>query len=102
LTSQLETISSCYRRSRHTEFQPLSGRHDIPKLEGLYQRPALINGQSVNDDTVKNQIRNGSANMAAYRYTLSESDLNDLVSFVRDHCCWDSDSPPPNPRYRAR
>lgn len=81
----------------HNEFTK-----DIPKLEGLYQRPALINGQSVNDDTVKNQIRNGSANMAAYRYTLSESDLNDLVSFVRDHCCWDSDSPPPNPRYRAR
>src|SRR5450759_5551683 len=27
LTSQPETISSCYRRSRHTEFQPHSGRH---------------------------------------------------------------------------
>src|ERR1700716_2590716 len=28
LTSQPETIPSCYRRSRHAEFQPLSGRHD--------------------------------------------------------------------------
>jgi FG-GAP-like repeat len=27
LTSQPETIPSCYRRSRHAEFQPLSGRH---------------------------------------------------------------------------
>jgi mono/diheme cytochrome c family protein len=81
----------------HNEFTK-----DIPKLAGLYQRPALINGQPVNDDTVKNQIRDGSANMAAYKYTLSEADLNDLVSFVRDNCCWDSDSPPPNPRYRAR
>jgi NitT/TauT family transport system substrate-binding protein len=27
LTSQPETIPSCYRRSRHTEFQPPSGRH---------------------------------------------------------------------------
>jgi hypothetical protein len=26
LTSQPETIPSCYRRSRHAEFQPLSGR----------------------------------------------------------------------------
>jgi hypothetical protein len=29
LTSQPETIPSCYRRSRHTEFQPLSGRHRL-------------------------------------------------------------------------
>ena len=38
----------------------------------------------VNDDTVKDQIRNGGAGMAAYKYTLSEADLNDLVSFIRD------------------
>ena len=81
----------------HNEFTK-----DIPKLTGLYQRPALINGQPVNDDPVKNQIRNGSANMAAYKYTLSEADLNDLVTFLRDKCCWDSDAPPLNPRYRAR
>jgi hypothetical protein len=40
--------------------------------------------------------------MAAYKYTLSDADLNDLVSFVRDKCCWDSDAPPLNPRYQAR
>src|SRR4051794_28057137 len=38
----------------HNEFTK-----DIPKLTGLYARPVLINGQPVNDDTVKNQIRNG-------------------------------------------
>jgi len=81
----------------HNEFTK-----DIPKLTGLYAHPALINGQPVNDDTVKNQIRNGSANMAAYRYTLSDADLDDLVAFLRDECCWDSDAPPLNPRYRAR
>jgi mono/diheme cytochrome c family protein len=81
----------------HNEFTK-----DIPKLTGLYQHPTLINGQPVTDDTVKNQIRNGSANMAAYKYTLGEADLNDLVAFLRDKCCWDSDAPPLNPRYRAR
>jgi mono/diheme cytochrome c family protein len=81
----------------HNEFTK-----DVPKLTGLYAHPALINGQPVNDDTVKNQIRNGSGNMAAYKYTLSEADLNDLVAFLRDKCCWDSDAPPLNPRYRAR
>jgi hypothetical protein len=29
LTSQPETIPSCYRRSRHTEFQPHPGRHAL-------------------------------------------------------------------------
>jgi mono/diheme cytochrome c family protein len=81
----------------HNEFTK-----DIPKLTGLYQHPALISGEPVNDDTVKNQIRNGSTNMAAYKYTLSEADLNDLVAFLREKCCWDSDAPPLNPRYRAR
>jgi mono/diheme cytochrome c family protein len=80
----------------HNEFTK-----DVPKLTGLYQHAQLLSGQPVNDETVKNQIRNGSANMAAYKYTLSEADLNDLVSFIREKCCWDSDSPPSNPRYRA-
>jgi cytochrome c5 len=81
----------------HNEFT--SG---APRLEGLYRHPALISGQPVNDDTVKEKIRNGGPGMAAYKYSLSEDDLNDLVAFVREACCWNSDSPPPNPRYRAR
>lgn len=56
----------------------------------------------MNVDNVKDRIRNGGAGMAAYKYTLSEADIDDLVSFVRTECCWDSDAPPPNPRYRMR
>ncbi len=81
----------------HNEFTK-----DIPKLTGLYQHPALLSGQPVNDETVKEKIRSGGPGMAAYRYALSEPDLNDLVSYLRERCCWDSHSPPPNPRYRAR
>jgi len=73
-----------------------------PQLTGLFKRETLLSGLPVNDDTVKDRIRNGGAGMAAYKYTLSEADLSDLVSFVRDKCCWDSDAPPANPRYRAR
>jgi mono/diheme cytochrome c family protein len=62
----------------------------------------LLSGLPVNVDTVKDRIRNGGAGMAAYKYTLSEADLDDLVSFVRDKCCWDSDAPPANPSYRER
>ena len=80
----------------HNEFTK-----DVPKLTGLYQHAQLFSGQPVNDETVKNQIRNGSPSMAAYKYTLSEADLNDLVSYLREKCCWDSDSPPANPRFHA-
>jgi len=74
----------------------------IPQLKGLYQKPNLLSGEAVNDDTVKEKIRNGGAAMAAYKYTLSDADLNDLVSYLREKCCWDSDTPPLNPRYRMR
>ena len=81
----------------HNEFTK-----NAPQLTGLYQRDTLLSGLPVNDDNVKDRIRNGGAGMAAYKYTLSETDLNDLVSFVRERCCWDSDAPPLNPRYQVR
>ena len=61
-----------------------------------------MNGQSINEETVKNQIRDGSANMAAYKYSLSEADINDLVGYLQEKCCWNSDAPASNPRYIAR
>jgi mono/diheme cytochrome c family protein len=82
----------------HNEFTK-----NAPQLTGLYQRGRMVvTGGPVNDENVKNQICNGSAGMAAYKYTLSEADIDDVVSFVREKCCWDSDAPPPNPRYPAR
>jgi mono/diheme cytochrome c family protein len=81
----------------HNEFTK-----DIPKLTGLFQHAALLSGEPVNDDTVKEKIRNGGPAMAAYKYTLRDADVDDLVSYLREKCCWSSDSPPPNPRYRAR
>jgi streptogramin lyase/mono/diheme cytochrome c family protein len=72
-----------------------------PKLAGLFKRTTLVTGAPLNDESVKDQIRNGSPNMAAYKYVLNDADLNDLVSWLHDEkCCWNSDSPPPNPRYK--
>jgi cytochrome c5 len=73
-----------------------------PQLTGLFQRGTLLSGLPVNNDTVKDRIRNGGEGMAAYKYAMSEADLDDLVAFVREKCCWDSDAPPENPNYRAR
>ena len=81
----------------HNEFTK-----DIPKLTGLFQRSTLLSGEPVNDHTVKEKIREGGPAMAAYKYTLQDPDIDDLVSYLREKCCWDSDNPPPNPRYRRR
>ncbi len=73
-----------------------------PKLVGLFKRANLVTGAPVNDENVKNQILNGSANMGAYKYVLNDADLKDLMAWLHDEkCCWNSDSPPPNPRYKG-
>jgi mono/diheme cytochrome c family protein len=81
----------------HNEFT-----QGIPRLDGLYQKGMLMSGEKVSDATVKEKIRNGGPSMAAYKYALSDADIDDLVSYVREKCCWNSDAPPLNPRFRAR
>jgi len=74
-------------------------------VRDLYKRSRLISGQPVNDQTVAAKIKNGGPNMPGYQYTLTEKDLADLVSFLREgKCCWEDfeeKEPPPNPRYKA-
>ena len=72
-----------------------------PKLVGVYQRGSLVTGRPATDEGIKEQIREGSAGMAAYKYTLSDADIDDLVTFIREGCCWKDDEPPLNPRYIA-
>ena len=82
----------------HNDFAKQAG----PALTGLFERPVLMSGKPVNNDTVRAQILDGSANMAAYKFSLEDADMNDLMSFLREKCCWNDDAPPPNPRYIAR
>lgn len=72
-----------------------------PPLKGVFQRQQLSSGRPANVDGIKDEIRNGGPGMAAYKFVLNDADLNDLVAYIRDECCWDSNSPPPNPRYRG-
>ena len=72
-----------------------------PPLKGVFQRTTLLSGRAANEDGIKDEIRNGGAGMAAYKYALNEADLNDLVSYLKEQCCWDSNRTPPNPRYRG-
>ena len=81
----------------HNEFTK-----DIPKLEGLFTRATLLSGQPVTEENVKAKLREGGPGMPAYRSVLNDADLNDLTSYLREKCCWNSDAPPLNPRYIAR
>jgi mono/diheme cytochrome c family protein len=82
----------------HNEF---AGQESAPNLATVFERKQLLSGRAANEDGIKDEIRNGGAGMAAYKYTLDESDLDDLVSYLKSECCWNSDSPPSNPRYRG-
>ncbi len=73
-----------------------------PPLKDLFQRPRLMTGQPVNEETVAEKIRDGGPLMPAYRHTLADADIADLMSYFRDEkCCFDGEEPPANPRYRA-
>jgi mono/diheme cytochrome c family protein len=82
----------------HNEF---AGPESAPNLATVFQRKQLLSGRPTTEDGIKDEIRNGGAGMAAYKYTLNDADLNDLVSYLKEGCCWNSDSPPPNPHFRG-
>ena len=82
----------------HNEF---AGPQSAPNLATVFQRKQLLSGRAASEDGIKDEIRNGGAGMAAYKYTLNDADIDDLVSYLRNGCCWNSDSPPPNPRFRG-
>ena len=66
------------------------------------ERPALISGRPVNDENVAAKIRDGGLRMPAYRHVLGDSDMADLLAYLREKCCWDADHPPANPRYKGQ
>jgi streptogramin lyase/mono/diheme cytochrome c family protein len=73
-----------------------------PPLKDLYKRPTLMLGAPVNDQAVADKIRSGGPAMPAYRHTLNDADIADLIAYFRsEKCCFEGDEPPPNPRYRG-
>jgi len=61
--------------------------HPDSEIDRAVSAPDVVIRGAGQQRTVKNQIRNGSADMAAYKYTLTEADIDDLVSFLRQECC---------------
>ena len=73
-----------------------------PTLVDLYKRPQLLSGKPVNDETVTEKILRGGVAMPSYRYTLSDKDVADLISYLQGVCCWDEENIPKNSRFRAQ
>ena len=76
----------------HNEFQKTA-----PQLTGLYQNGRQVAGEPVTDAVLTNKIRNGGAGMPAFRHELKDADIADIVSFLREKCCWDPENPPREP-----
>lgn len=55
-----------------------------PPLEGLFKKSTLINGKPVNEANVTEMIKFGpTPNMPAFRYTLSDAEISDVVEFLK-------------------
>src|SRR3984893_11187990 len=62
----------------------------------------LVNGSPVNEEAVTAQIKDGGLGMPSFRTTLSDSDVVDVVSYLRGgKCCLEGEDLPANPWYRA-
>jgi virginiamycin B lyase len=73
-----------------------------PLLKDLYQRKTLVGGAPVNDDTVGAKIKDGGPAMPAFRPSLSDAEVADLLAYFHSgKCCVEGENPPANPFYRA-
>ena len=66
-----------------------------PSFKDLYQRPQLMAGAPVNDETVTAKVKEGGPLMPASRTTMSDSDIADPVAYLRSgKCCVEGENPP--------
>jgi mono/diheme cytochrome c family protein len=85
----------------HNQYTIKAGTGALP-LKGLFQRGRIVStGKPATNENVAEKIKNGSDRMPSYRYVLSDKDIEDLLSYLRDErCCFEGDEPPRNPAYR--
>ena len=73
-----------------------------PQLKDLFKRGSFATSDdAVTDETVTEKIRKGAPGMPAFGTTLKAADIADLLSYIKEGCCFDSHNPPPNRNYRA-
>jgi len=74
-----------------------------PQLHDLFKRPKFAtSAYEVNDQTVADKIKMGGPGMPSYGTILKDADIADLIAYIKEGCCFDSENPPPNPRYKGK
>ena len=84
----------------HNDYTIAAGS-PAPTLKDVFKRPQLRTGDPVNDATVANQIRKGSAQMPGFGSFLKDNDIADILAYLHNKCCYEETNPPKNPWYRA-
>ncbi|MBZ5643409.1 MAG: c-type cytochrome [Acidobacteriia bacterium] len=73
-----------------------------PALKSLYKHDTMMSGDPVNDESVIAKIKEGGPGMPSFKTTLSETDMKDLATYIREgKCCVEGEDPPANPLYTA-
>ena len=73
-----------------------------PSLKTLYKHETLMSGDPVTDQNVIAKIREGGPGMPSFGTTLSEADMQDVATYIREgKCCVEGENPPANPLYTA-
>ena len=73
-----------------------------PQLHDLFKRPKFAtSAYDVNDSTVADKIKMGGPGMPSFGTTMKDADIADLIAYIKEGCCFDSENPPPNPRYKG-
>lgn len=74
-----------------------------PQLKDIFKRPTFTGSEDpISEQTVASKIREGGPGMPSFGTTLKPADITDLISYLKEGCCFDSENPPPNPRYRGK
>ncbi len=59
-----------------------SGALKGPSLQGLFKRPYMKNGMPANDERVRNIVVYGRSKMPAYGRSLSDEQIDELMSYL--------------------
>jgi len=73
-----------------------------PYLKELFKHTELMSGDPVTDENVTAKIKEGGPGMPSFRTSLSDSDIADLLTYIKEgKCCVEGENPAANPWYRA-
>jgi streptogramin lyase/cytochrome c5 len=73
-----------------------------PYLKELFKHEQLMSGDPVTEENVAAKIREGGPGMPAFGTTLKDSDIADLITYIKEgKCCVEGENPAANPWYRA-